>query len=93
MPNLKRPEGLVIKKGRWNKLCIDCKHKIVKDDIIENVLAVLCPPCKDVFIGKKFKAILGCKKYKIRPVCRKCGERFDSNVSIRAYCDNCKNGG
>lgn len=90
MPNLKRPNGLVIKKGRWNKMCTECKRKIVKENITKELLFVICDECKNIFNGKCQKRTLDCKYYKIVTTCQNCRNKFESKINGRLYCYECK---
>lgn len=90
MPNLKRPKGLIIKRGRWNKLCIECKRRVVRENITKDLETSLCQSCVDMITGKKIKEHLGCKFYKIKPFCHKCRQRFDSDNLARMYCYECR---
>ena len=89
MPNLKKPYGLYIKKGKWNRFCTDCKRRIVRENITEKIEVVLCEKCKDVYVGKRLKGRLG---YKIRIKCRRCNTIFDSKSMLAFYCDSCRGG-
>lgn len=90
MPNLKRPEGLYIRRGRWNKLCVECKRNIVRENITKELELVLCNNCVDVFTGKCIKRKIGCRFYKIMSICNRCKKRFESKIDGRVYCYECK---
>ena len=90
MPNLKRPDGLIIKKGRWNKMCTECKRKIVKEDIKRDVELMVCDPCKTIFNGRCQKSKLDCRYYKIMTICQNCRKRFESKINGRLYCYECR---
>ena len=96
MPNLKRPKGLFIRKGRWNKLCVQCKRRIVRENITKDLELILCHSCNDIYNGNFIKRKLGVRFYKIVSVCPQCGEKFESKINGRIYCYTCKperNGG
>ena len=94
MPNLKKPIGLFLKKGIWNKLCTSCKRYMVRNKITKDLEIFLCFKCKQLFV-KKRKKVNNIKPYKIFPICRGCGNRFEAKTFGRMYCDECRpnNGG
>lgn len=89
MPNLRKPIGLFLKKGVWNKLCVSCKRYMIRNNVIRDVEIFLCFKCKQLFLGKK-KKIKNVRPYKIFPICSGCGTRFEAETCGRRYCDKCR---
>lgn len=90
MPNLKKPDGLVLKKGMWNKLCISCKRGVIRNKIIADLEIFLCYKCCSILSNKKGKKCNNDKPYKIRPVCYGCNKRFEADNLGRKYCYDCR---
>lgn len=89
MPNLKKPKGLFLKKGIWNKLCTSCKRYIVRNNITKDVVIFLCFKCRYLLSGKRKKK-LNCKPYKIMAICVGCLHQFKAKTFGKIYCGDCR---
>lgn len=92
MPNLKKPEGLYLKRGIWTKLCISCKRYIVRHNLntIDNLKIFLCFKCSEVIANKRKRKEDYIKPYKIVNKCPLCKKKYEAKMFGRIYCYKCK---